>query len=145
MSSEVDPKEGAMSFFSENVDRWGAAEWFDRLAKAIGAQNKAVVDGDDVGFETYRMIASSSAMRLVSDYEAEVRRALSALVYHEEPAGDTQGAAKLVAWRAITVAGNVLYFAANDKPVEPSWEIIPLYAAPAALVSPPDNGELGNG
>lgn len=73
------------------------------------------------------------------------REKSAALVYHEEPAGDTQGAAKPVAWRAITVAGNVLYFAANDKPVEPSWEIIPLYAAPAALVSPPDNGELGNG
>jgi len=73
-----------------------------------------------------------------ADYESRIR---STLVYHEEPAGDTQGAAKPVAWRAITVAGNVLYFAANDKPVEPSWEIIPLYAAPAALVSPPDNGE----
>lgn len=67
----------AMSFFSTNVDSWGAAEWFDRLARAIQAQNAAVVAGDEVGFDTYRMIASSSAMRLVSDYEAEVRRALS--------------------------------------------------------------------
>jgi len=76
-----------MSFFSGNVDSWGAAEWFDRLAKAIREQDKAAVamhraSGDDkddheIRFETYRNIASSSAMRLVREFEFDVRAALA--------------------------------------------------------------------
>lgn len=75
MSSNVssDP----MSFFSENVDRWGAAEWFDRLAKAIRAQDNAAQNKDEIGFSTYKMIAASSAMRLVREHEATVRAALA--------------------------------------------------------------------
>lgn len=67
-----------MSFFSENVDQWGAAEWFNRLAKAIREQDKAVVTDNDIAVATYRMIAASSAMTLVRDHEADVRAALDA-------------------------------------------------------------------
>lgn len=84
-----------MRFFSENVDRWGASEWFDRLASAIREQDKAVMamhsaDGDEkfiheVAFETYRNIAASSAMHLVRDFETEVRRALGPAISKEEP------------------------------------------------------------
>lgn len=68
---------GPLSFFTTNVDAWGAAEWFDRLAKAVRAQDAAVVAGDMMAMETYRNIASSSAMTLVRDYEQQVRAALS--------------------------------------------------------------------
>ena len=59
-----------------NVDKWGALEWFDRLAMAVREQDKAVAAGDEISFDTYRMIAASSAMRLVRDYEEVVRTAL---------------------------------------------------------------------
>ncbi len=67
-----------MSFFSENVDAWGAAEWFDRLAKAVRGRNAAVLAKDDMAFETCNNVASSSASRLVSDFEEQVRAALAA-------------------------------------------------------------------
>jgi len=67
-----------MAFFSESVDKWGASEWFDRLAKAIRAQDKAVLAKDEIRLETCRMIAASSAMRLVRDHEQTVRAALAA-------------------------------------------------------------------
>ena len=63
--------------FFTNVDAWGAAEWFDRMAKAIREHDTAVLAGDDEATETYRMIAASSAMRLVREYEHYVRAALS--------------------------------------------------------------------
>ena len=66
-----------LGFFAESVDAWGAAEWFDRLADAIRKQDAAVLSGDDVNFEICRMVAASSAMRLVRDYEHEVRAALT--------------------------------------------------------------------
>jgi hypothetical protein len=65
------------NFFGENVDAWGAAEWFDRLAKAIRQQDAAVVAGDTMTMETCQNVAASSAMRLVRDYEQQVRVALS--------------------------------------------------------------------
>lgn len=68
-----------MAFFSENVDSWGPLEWFDRLAKAVHARSQAVRDKDDIAFETYKNIASSSASRLVSDFEDKVRMALTTL------------------------------------------------------------------
>jgi hypothetical protein len=70
--------EDAMSFFSQNVDRWGAAEWFDRLARAVREQDKAVVANNHLAFDTCKSVAASSAMRLVRDFEPEVRAALSA-------------------------------------------------------------------
>ena len=68
-----------MSFFSDNVDAWGPLEWFDRLVKAVHARSQAVRDKDDIAFETYKNIASSSATRLVSDFEDKVRMALTTL------------------------------------------------------------------
>jgi hypothetical protein len=65
-----------LDFFT-NVDAWGAAEWFDRMAKAIREQDAAVLAKDDMAFETYRNIAASSAMRLVREYEPYVRAALA--------------------------------------------------------------------
>jgi len=80
--------ENPMSFFMSSVDSWGAAEWFDRLANAIRKQDEAAVamhrasENDKVyreaDFDLYRMIAHSSAMRLVRDYEPQIRAALSA-------------------------------------------------------------------
>ena len=64
------------SFFGETVDRWGAAKWFDRLAKAVREQDKAVIAKDDVGLEICQNVVASSAMRLVRDYEQQVRTAL---------------------------------------------------------------------
>lgn len=66
-----------LDFFSQSVDAWGALEWFDRLAKAVREQDKAVVAGDMMTMETCRNVASSSAMRLVRDYEPLVRAALA--------------------------------------------------------------------
>lgn len=68
-----------MSFFSDNVDAWGPLEWFDRLAKAVHARNRSVRDKDELSFELYQNIASSSATRLVSDFEDKVRMALTTL------------------------------------------------------------------
>ena len=68
-----------MSFFSDNVDAWGPIEWFDRLAKAVHARSRAVSEKDDLSFELYQNIASSSATRLVSDFEDKVRMALTTL------------------------------------------------------------------
>ncbi|MND54123.1 hypothetical protein D3C87_908390 [compost metagenome] len=68
-----------MSFFSDNVDAWGPLEWFDRLAKAVHARSRAVSEKDDLSFELYQNIASSSATRLVSDFEDKVRMALTTM------------------------------------------------------------------
>ncbi|WBU27517.1 hypothetical protein OOZ54_12515 [Rhodopseudomonas palustris] len=65
-----------MDFFSQSVDQWGAPEWFDRMAKALRQQNEAVVAGDQMKFETCKNVAASSAHRLVSDFEDQVRTAL---------------------------------------------------------------------
>lgn len=68
----------ALDFFNENVDAWGALEWFNRLAKAIREQDVAVCAGDQVAMEICRNVAASSAMCLVRDYEQQVRAALLA-------------------------------------------------------------------
>lgn len=77
-------EKGALSYFTANVDTWGAAQWFDRLAKAIRDHDAAVVSGDEIEAETCRMIASSSAMRLVRDFEPAVRSALETPSLHKE-------------------------------------------------------------
>jgi hypothetical protein len=71
------PDSPHLNFFNEKVDAWGAAEWFDRMAKAIRQQDAAVLAKDDVGMEICQNVAASSAMRLVRDYEKQVRAALS--------------------------------------------------------------------
>lgn len=68
-----------MRFFSDNVDAWGPLEWFDRLAKAVHARSRSVSEKDDLSFELYQNIASSSATRLVTDFEGKVRMALATL------------------------------------------------------------------
>jgi hypothetical protein len=78
-----------MAFFTANVDRWGAAEWFDRLAKAIREQDNAVRAKDDISFEIFRSIAASSAMTLVREFEEQIR---SALTLKDEPAGGSLSA-----------------------------------------------------
>ncbi|MBZ9600685.1 hypothetical protein [Phyllobacterium chamaecytisi] len=60
----------------EICDHWGAAEWFDRMAKAIREHDKAVAAGLYVRAETYRNIAASSGLNLVRDYEQQIRAAL---------------------------------------------------------------------
>ncbi|MBB3411273.1 hypothetical protein FHT87_005226 [Rhizobium sp. BK316] len=77
-----DPVPDAMLAFVDNVDRWGAFEWFNRMAWAIRAQDKAVIEayrakGDMPILDTFKNIALSSAMRLVRDYEDEVRLSLA--------------------------------------------------------------------
>jgi hypothetical protein len=99
--SHVPPEpvsENPMQFFAENVDQCGAAEWFDHLVKAVREHDKAVVAKDEPSAETYRMIASSSAMRLVRDYEPVVRAALS---HVQAPA---PVAAPVQEWRDISTA-----------------------------------------
>lgn len=80
--------QGPMSFFSANVDAWGAAEWFDRMAKAIRQQDEAVLAKNDLLFETCRNVAASSAMRLVRDYEKQVRDALAAAARSPNASGN---------------------------------------------------------
>lgn len=75
-----------LDFFTSNVDAWGAAEWFDRLAKAIREQDAAVLAKNDMAFETCKNIAASSAMRLVRDYEHEIRAALASPSAHPDRA-----------------------------------------------------------
>jgi hypothetical protein len=75
---KTSPPSDAMRFFSEKADQWGALEWFDRLAKAIREQDKALLAKDEISFDTYRMIAASSALALVREHEATVRAALAA-------------------------------------------------------------------
>ena len=88
--------QGPISFFSENVDAWGAAEWFDRLAKAIRQQDEAVVAKNDLLFETCRNVAASSAMRLVRDYEQQVRDALAAAARCPAAEGASEELLKLI-------------------------------------------------
>lgn len=75
-SGQVEVK--PLDYFTGSVDAWGAAQWFERLEKAVNDQDQAVVQGDEISAETFRMIAASSAMRLVRDFAPVVRAALSA-------------------------------------------------------------------
>ena len=105
-----------MSFFSNNVDCWGAAEWFDRLANAIREQDKAVLVKDDINFDTYKMIAASSAMRLVRDYEDVVCQALRPI--------------KKITWSELngmyfsshTITGNSYNIAFEEGKYYPLWD-----------------------
>lgn len=69
--------ESSISFFNENADAWGAAQWFNRLANAVHKQDAAVLAKDDVTMEICHNVAASSAMRLVRDYERQVRASLA--------------------------------------------------------------------
>jgi hypothetical protein len=60
-----------------NCDGWGALEWFNRLADAVMERDKAVVSGDDIQFDIYNNIASSSASELVRGFRTQIREALA--------------------------------------------------------------------
>ena len=68
-----------LDMFMNNVDAWGAAEWFGRMADAVRGHDDARVSGDefaDIEAETFKNIMTSSAFTLVRDYEQQVRAAL---------------------------------------------------------------------
>jgi hypothetical protein len=67
-----------------NVDSWGALEWFNRLVDAVEKRNAAVRNKEDLHFELYNNIASSSASRLANDYAEAVRSALRARAEQRE-------------------------------------------------------------
>ncbi|GLQ09274.1 hypothetical protein GCM10007913_12060 [Devosia yakushimensis] len=123
-------EDGPMRFFSGTVDNWSAAEWFGRLAGAVRAQDAAVVSGDDGSFETYRMIAASSAMRLVRDFEQQVRLALDTGAGGQEPVA--------YMWRWLYAEGrtgpwNTCLAAREARPLtdeHAGMQVIPLYASP---------------
>ena len=103
--------------------------------------------------------AMRGRMRLMND--AAITSPLSSLVSHEEPAGDTQGALPVTdeTQPAIWVSAAQLAEHVDPDPRDgseggnylPARKTrrglfqTPLYTHPAALVSPPDNGEPGNG
>jgi hypothetical protein len=120
-----------MEFFSQNVDAWGAAEWFDRLAKAIREQDKAVGDEDFIRMETFKMIAASSAMALVRDHEQAVRSALT------NTSGDGEAP---VAWM---LNGNATANYANVRFAEEvcGAKYTPLYARPQSAAVRDEDAE----
>lgn len=99
--------------------------------------------------------AMRGRMRLMND--AAITSPLSSLVSHEEPAGDTQGARRVTdeTQPAIWVSAAQLAEHVDPDPRDgseggnylPARKTrrglfqTPLYTHPAALVSPPDNGE----
>lgn len=69
-----------LDMFMHNVDAWGAAEWFGRLADAVRGHDAARMSGDefaDITADTFKNIMTSSAFRLARDFEAQVRSALA--------------------------------------------------------------------
>lgn len=92
--SSSSPDTTGLDFFSENVDAWGAAEWFNRLAKAVRRHGDAVRANDEGQMAICQNVAISSAWRLVSDYEQQVRAALqpssagSEEDWQDDPASD---------------------------------------------------------
>lgn len=68
---------GPVQQFFGNCEGCGAAEWFERMVNAVMEQDKAVVAGDTLRAETYRNIASSSAMELARGYRTQIRNALA--------------------------------------------------------------------
>lgn len=89
----------------QNVDHWGALEWFERLVDAIKNQDRCVVAGDDLNSQTYRYIVASSAMVLAREHAAEIRAALA----HPSPQpADTRKVIEAIAstfaqWRGVPV------------------------------------------
>jgi hypothetical protein len=132
------PGSGPMQFFAQNVDQWGAAEWFDRLAKAIRAQDEAVRSGNAVLRETCQFVAASSAMSLVREFEQEVRSALS------RPAAPSPAHAAVAYISPATLRDKLPHHCAGVVSGAPSSEFsIPLYACPPAPQPEPADGWLG--
>ncbi|MDH2091076.1 hypothetical protein N5K21_20295 [Rhizobium pusense] len=84
----VDQDENPMRFFAENVDKWGALEWFNRMVDACEDHDRKRtqafrcedVDEKDMlslSADTSRMIMSSSAIQLARNHKDEIRTALA--------------------------------------------------------------------
>lgn len=91
----VEQDENPMRFFADNVDKWGALEWFNRLVdacedhdrKRIQAFRCADQDEKDMlslSADTSKMIMSSSAFQLARKHKDEIRSALSAQVQDDD-------------------------------------------------------------
>jgi hypothetical protein len=84
----VEQDENPMRFFADNVDKWGALEWFNRLVDACEDHDRKLTkafrceDPDEKDMlslpaDTSRMIMSSSAFRLAREHRDEIRNALA--------------------------------------------------------------------
>jgi hypothetical protein len=78
MTSQIEKGPEGVEKLFPNVDRWGAAEWFERLVNAVAKRDEAVLSKDDGSFEIYNNIASSSASVLAREHAPDIRRALTA-------------------------------------------------------------------
>ena len=91
--SAADPvaQDDPMRFFADNVDNWGALEWFNRLTDACEDHDRKrtqafrCTDPDEkdmlsLSADTSKMIMSSSALHLAREHKDEIRSALSAQV-----------------------------------------------------------------
>lgn len=68
-------------------DYWGAEEWFDRLARAVrrhdGAMESESYSADSL-VRTFKSEIMSSALRLVREFEPDVRTALAGKIEYEK-------------------------------------------------------------
>ena len=87
----VEKDENPMRFFANNVDKWGALEWFNRMVDACEDHDRKRVQEfrctdadqkDDLSMaaSTSAMIMASSAFHLAREHKDEIRSALSAQV-----------------------------------------------------------------
>lgn len=87
----VEQDENPMRFFADNVDKWGALEWFNRMVDACEDHDRKrtqafrCADADEkdmlsLSADTSKMIMSSSAFRLAREHADDIRSALSAQV-----------------------------------------------------------------
>ncbi len=87
----VEQEENPMRFFADNVDKWGALEWFNRMVDACEDHDRkrlqafGFADADErdmhsLSADTSKMIMSSSAFQLSRNHKDEIRSALSAQV-----------------------------------------------------------------
>ena len=100
-----DALEGStLEFFKDNVDSWGAKEWFDRLVKAVYNHDVYRVSGDDLQAETCVNVIISTAFRLVRDCEGDIRQALQQdgwLTLEEFESGDPKAGNVWVCYKGL--------------------------------------------
>ncbi|NTD84257.1 hypothetical protein [Agrobacterium tumefaciens] len=96
----VKQEENPMRFFADNVDNWGALEWFNRLTDACEDHDRKrtqafrCTDPDEkdmlsLSADTSKMIMSSSALHLAREHKDEIRSALSAQAQAQDVACQT--------------------------------------------------------
>jgi len=120
--------ENPMRFFAENVDRWGALEWFNRLVDACEDHDRKrtlafrCTDSDEkdmlsLSADTSKMIMSSSALHLARDHADEIRSALSPQVQDAEDIPQSP-------WPASDWAiGRIKELEAQAVPI--GWKLVP--------------------